>query len=76
MQTPKSSPGLRRSPRAGREGLAAAVASFRLTENSAHPLSEAEATKNLHWFLPRRRHFYSGKSVENLTQQPSYLPFF
>ena len=46
MQTPKSVVELQLSPRAGREGLTAAVASFRFTKNAAHPLSGAETTKN------------------------------
>ena len=59
MQTPKSAMELRLSPRAGREGLATTVASFRFTENAAHPLSGAETLKtyklkNLHRFLCRK----------------------
>lgn len=47
MQTPKSATGLWLSPCVGWEGLATTVASFRFTENMAHPLSGAETTKKL-----------------------------
>lgn len=46
MPTPKLVMELRLSPRAGREGLAATVPSFRFTENAACPLSGSETTEN------------------------------
>lgn len=80
MQTPKPATELRLSPRTGREGLATTVASFRFTENTAHPLSGAEATTNLKTgkptlvFTQKATSLFGGKCGQ--PDAAAFIPFF